>query len=211
MSNVPYLHNLNINYAEQKYYENPEFPNSNQKVINVGFNRNFGRRISFGLSYFNSFGDRKDSGGILSLSYSFDNKSVYFSQSADQNTNLQLVKYDSNQVGFDQCQPGSLQNLPTLFGMTEQKTHERALSRIVNGERDDPDLTPLESTRHFDQLADTILQENRELRQRGVISPVGSGKLGSRAFANAHRCPLSTPSEEDNRVERISKPKNSTA
>ncbi len=26
MSNVPYLHNLNINYAEQKYYENPDFP-----------------------------------------------------------------------------------------------------------------------------------------------------------------------------------------
>ena len=35
------------------------------------------------------------------LSYSFDDKAVYFSQSADQNTNLQLVKYDSNQVGFD--------------------------------------------------------------------------------------------------------------
>jgi outer membrane usher protein len=115
MSNVPYLHNLNINYAEQKYYENPDFPNSNQKVINVGFNRNFGRRISFGLSYFNSFGDRKDSGGILSLSYSFDNKSVYFSQSADQNTNLQLVKYDSNQVGFDYSLGVNRRSEDTMF------------------------------------------------------------------------------------------------
>lgn len=101
MTDIPYLHNLNINYAEQKYYDNPGFSQNNQKIVNVGFNRNFGRRISFGLSYFNAFGDRKDSGGILSLSYSFDDKAVYFSQSADQNTNLQLVKYDSNQVGFD--------------------------------------------------------------------------------------------------------------
>ena len=101
MTDVPYLHNININYAEQKYYDNPEFSQNTQKVVNVGFNRNFGPRVSFGLSYFNAFGERKDSGGILSLSYSFDDKAVYFSQSADQNTNLQLVKYDSNQVGFD--------------------------------------------------------------------------------------------------------------
>ena len=124
MSNVPYLHNININYAEQKYYESPDFPDSDQKVVNIGFNRNFGRRVSFGLSYFNAFGDRKDSGGILSLSYSFDDKSVYFSQSADQNTNLQLVKYDSNQVGFDYSVGVNRRSDETLFNFNGVvKTH----------------------------------------------------------------------------------------
>lgn len=101
MTDVPFFKNVNLNYAEQTYYDGSEFDQPNQKIINFGFNRNFGKRLSFGLSYFNNFGDRKDSGGILSLSYSFDNKAVYFNQSADKNTNLQLVKYDSNQVGFD--------------------------------------------------------------------------------------------------------------
>ena len=64
MTNVPYLHNVNINYAEQKYYPHSEFNQSNQRVLNIGFNRNIGRRVSLGLSYFNTFGDRKDSGGI---------------------------------------------------------------------------------------------------------------------------------------------------
>lgn len=101
LTDVPFFKNVNLNYAEQTYYDGSEFDQPNQKIINFGFNRSFGKRLSFGLSYFNNFGDRKDSGGILSLSYSFDNKAVYFNQSADKNTNLQLVKYDSNQVGFD--------------------------------------------------------------------------------------------------------------
>ncbi len=94
------MHNLNINYAEQKYYENPDFPNSNQKVINVGFNRNFGRRISFGLSYFNSFGDRKDSGGILHLATVLIISPFTLVNELTKIQTLQLVKYDSNQVGF---------------------------------------------------------------------------------------------------------------
>lgn len=118
LTNVPYVHNINLNYAEQKYYDHPEFEQQNQRVINVGFNRNFGRQFAVGLSYFNAFGDRKDSGGILSLSYSFDNdKSVYFSQSADQNTNLQLVKSDSSQVGFDYAVGVNHRNDDTLYNV----------------------------------------------------------------------------------------------
>ena len=44
-----------------------------------------------------------------------DDKSVYFSQSADQNTNLQLVKYDSNQVGFDYSVGVNRRNDETMF------------------------------------------------------------------------------------------------
>ncbi len=59
MTNVPYLHNVNINYAEQKYYLHSEFNQSNQRVVNIGFNGNIGRSsIQLGLSYFNTFGDR---------------------------------------------------------------------------------------------------------------------------------------------------------
>ena len=120
MTNVPYLHNVNINYAEQKYYPHSEFNQSNQRVLNIGFNRNIGRRVSLGLSYFNTFGDRKDSGGILSLSYSFDDKSVYFSQSADQVSNLQLVKNDSSQVGFDYAVGVNHRNNETLYNVNSK-------------------------------------------------------------------------------------------
>lgn len=53
-----------------------------------------------------------------SLSYSFgDNKSVYFSQSADHNTNLQLVKSDSSQVGFDYAVGVNHRNDDTLYNV----------------------------------------------------------------------------------------------
>lgn len=117
LTDVPYIHNFNINYAEQKYYQVPEFAQSDQRIVNVGFNRNFGKRVAFGLSYFNAFGDRKDSGGILSLSYSFDNKAVYFNQSASNTTNLQLVKYDSNQVGFDYSVGVNQRDDETLYNL----------------------------------------------------------------------------------------------
>ncbi len=102
MSGVPVLQNVSLNYAEQKYYQNSDFGRGDQKILRVGFSRSIGTKTSLGLSYFNQRGDRSDSGGILSLSYNFDSKrTLYFNQSADQDTNFQFVKSDSNQVGFD--------------------------------------------------------------------------------------------------------------
>lgn len=101
ISNLPYIGNFNINYAEQRHYKNTQNNSADQKLITVGFNRSFRNGFTFGLSYFNNFGDNKDSGGILSLSYNFDDKSVYFSASADKSANLQFVKNDSSQVGVD--------------------------------------------------------------------------------------------------------------
>jgi len=102
VTGVPVLQNISVNYVQQKYYQNTQFQNADEKVLNLGFNRLIGPNLSLGLSYFNSLGDRKDSGGILSLSYSFDsNRRVYFNQTADNQTNLQYVKNTSSQVGLD--------------------------------------------------------------------------------------------------------------
>lgn len=110
MSNIPLLHNIYLNYAAQSFHQQemrvedeiPSFFQNDRKTLNLGFNRRLGRKGSLGLSYFSSFGDDRDSGVVLSLSYSFDDdKAVYFSHSTDERTKLQFVKSNPNQVGFD--------------------------------------------------------------------------------------------------------------
>ncbi|WP_228146118.1 fimbria/pilus outer membrane usher protein [Acinetobacter sp. ANC 4648] len=118
VSGIPVLQNVNINYAEQKYYNSTTFPRDNQKILRVGFSRQIGPKALLGLSYFNEMGDRKDSGGILSLSYNFDStKTLYASQSANKNTNLQFVKSDANQVGFDYAVGANRRDNETLYNL----------------------------------------------------------------------------------------------
>ncbi|OTG67394.1 fimbria/pilus outer membrane usher protein [Acinetobacter silvestris] len=118
VSDIPFFQNVNINYAEQKYYDSATFARDNQKILRVGFSRQIGPKALLGLSYFNEMGDRKDSGGILSLSYNFDIKrSLYFNQSADNNTNLQFVKSDANQVGFDYAVGVNRRDNETLYNV----------------------------------------------------------------------------------------------
>jgi outer membrane usher protein len=102
-SNVPVFQNINMSYAEQKYYENSGSPFTNDKIFNVGFNRMFGNQFSFGLSYFKRFGDIEDSGGILSMTYNFDTRNkVYLNYSSnDKNGSLQYVHDSGSQVGLD--------------------------------------------------------------------------------------------------------------
>lgn len=109
MSNVPVLHNIFFNYAEQTYYKTPLFTEEgfpllqeDRKAFSIGFNRRLGRKGTVGLSYYNSFGEERDSGAVLTFSYSFDdNKAVYFSHSTDDNTKLQFVKSNASQVGLE--------------------------------------------------------------------------------------------------------------
>lgn len=109
MSNVPVLHNIFFNYAEQTYYDTPLFTEEgvpllqeDRKAFSIGFNRRLGRKGTLGLSYYNSFGKEQDSGAVLTFSYSFDdNKAVYFSHSTDDNTKLQFVKSNTSQVGLE--------------------------------------------------------------------------------------------------------------
>ena len=102
ITGVPVLENISVNYVQQKFYQSTVFQSADEKILNLGFNRDIGQNLSLGLSYFNSMGDRKDSGGILSLSYNFgNNRRAYFNQSADSQSSLQYVKNSSSQVGFD--------------------------------------------------------------------------------------------------------------
>lgn len=102
INDVPWFSNISMNYAEQKYYQSKKFSQNKQQVFTIGFNRRIGKNLGIGVSYFNSFGDRTNSGYILSLAYNFDsNKTIYFSHSLHEDTNLQFVKSDSSQFGLD--------------------------------------------------------------------------------------------------------------
>ena len=102
-SEVPFFQNISMSYAEQKYYQNSASPFNNDKIFNVGFNRMIGNNLSFGLSYFERFGEIKDNGGILSITYNFDTRNKLYMNYATENNNasLQYVHDSGRQVGLD--------------------------------------------------------------------------------------------------------------
>ncbi|MGE8539902.1 fimbria/pilus outer membrane usher protein [Acinetobacter sp. ANC 3813] len=102
-SEVPFFQNVSMSYAEQKYYQNSASPFNNDKIFNVGFNRMIGNNLSFGLSYFERFGEIKDNGGILSITYNFDTRNKLYMNYATENNNasLQYVHDSGRQVGLD--------------------------------------------------------------------------------------------------------------
>ncbi|TCB74815.1 fimbrial biogenesis outer membrane usher protein [Acinetobacter sp. ANC 4177] len=102
-SEVPFLQNINMSYAEQKYYQGGSNPFNDDKIFNIGFNRQIGNNISFGLGYFERFGAIKDSGGILNITYNFDTRNkVYLNYvSENNNASVQYVHDSGRQVGLD--------------------------------------------------------------------------------------------------------------
>ena len=102
-SEVPFLQNINMSYAEQKYYQGGSNPFNDDKIFNIGFNRQIGNNISFGLGYFERFGAIKDSGGILNITYNFDTRNKVYLNYASENNNasVQYVHDSGRQVGLD--------------------------------------------------------------------------------------------------------------
>jgi outer membrane usher protein len=72
-------------------------------IFNIGFNRQIGNNISFGLGYFERFGAIKDSGGILNITYNFDTRNKVYLNYASENNNasVQYVHDSGRQVGLD--------------------------------------------------------------------------------------------------------------
>ena len=102
VSNLPILGNVNLNYVSRQTYARTFNSSELQQILSLGFNRRIGRNLSLGLSYFNSFGDRKDSGATLLLNYNFDNKrTVYLSQTNDNDTSVRFVHRSPMEQGFD--------------------------------------------------------------------------------------------------------------
>lgn len=102
-SEVPIFQNINMSYAEQKYYKDSNTPFNDDKIFNIGFSRLIGNNISLGLGYFQRFGEIKESGGILSATYNFDTRNkVYLNYASnDENASLQYVHDNGRQVGLD--------------------------------------------------------------------------------------------------------------
>jgi outer membrane usher protein len=102
-SEVPFLQNINMSYAEQKYYQGGSNPFNDDKIFNIGFNRQIGNNISLGLGYFERFGAIKDSGGILNITYNFDTRNKVYLNYASENNNasVQYVHDSGRQVGLD--------------------------------------------------------------------------------------------------------------
>lgn len=102
-SEVPFFQNINMSYAEQKYYKNSSTPFNDDKIFNIGFSRLIGNNTSFGLSYFQRFGEIEENGGILSVTYNFDTRNkVYLNYATDDNNaSLQYVHDSGRQVGLD--------------------------------------------------------------------------------------------------------------
>lgn len=102
-SEVPFLQNINMSYAEQKYYQGGSNPFNDDKIFNIGFNRQIGNNISLGLGYFERFGAIKDSGGILNITYNFDTRNKVYLNYASENSNasVQYVHDSGRQVGLD--------------------------------------------------------------------------------------------------------------
>ena len=118
ISGVPLLQNINLNFAEQKYYKNETFERDDRRIFRAGFSRQIGRKMILGLNYFNETGDRSDSGATLSLSYSFDSqKTLYMSHSTAEDSNVQFVKNDTNQVGFDYAFGANRRNGEILYNV----------------------------------------------------------------------------------------------
>src|SRR5688500_13301779 len=83
---------------------------------------------------------------------------------ADPQQRLRTVgELNADQIAFDQGQPSALQDLASLFRMAEEKSHEGAFGRIVDGQGDDANFASLESPHDLEQLADTVLQKDGEL------------------------------------------------
>ncbi|WP_089605662.1 fimbria/pilus outer membrane usher protein [Acinetobacter piscicola] len=100
--NVPYLNNVNFNYVERRYHENPQFSFPDTKILNLGFTRMIGKKISFSASYFKEFQDDGNEGAFFSFSYYFDNnRSVYADHSTDNESRLRWVKNSPVQNGID--------------------------------------------------------------------------------------------------------------
>ena len=102
-SEVPFFQNINMSYAEQKYYQGGSNPFNDDKIFNIGFNRQIGNNISLGLGYFERFGAIKDSGGILNITYNFDTRNKVYLNYASENNNasVQYVHDSGRQVGLD--------------------------------------------------------------------------------------------------------------
>lgn len=71
--NFPFFQNLNINYIEQTQYEtdDPLLRNDDRKMLTVGVSKEVTSNLMYTANYFQEFGDSKDSGAFLSVSYNF--------------------------------------------------------------------------------------------------------------------------------------------
>ncbi|MEB3767321.1 fimbria/pilus outer membrane usher protein [Acinetobacter sp. MD2] len=103
-SKIPWLDNINLNYAEQRYYtsNNPSSRNQDNKVFTLGFTRRVTPKLDLQVNYFNAFGATKNSGAVLALTYRFDqNKAIHAAQSTNNESNLQFAQYSNQQTGLD--------------------------------------------------------------------------------------------------------------
>jgi len=67
-----------------------------------------------------------------------------------------LWKLDSDQIAFNDSQPGPFQYLSTSLRVAQQETHKGALGRIVDRKGHDSDSGPFKASHHLEQLANAI-------------------------------------------------------
>ncbi|MEB3755138.1 fimbria/pilus outer membrane usher protein [Acinetobacter sp. MD2(2019)] len=119
ISKVPVFGSINFNYAQQSYYRNPNLDVSNtlnNKVFTVGIYRNINPKLDLSVSYFKAFGDIKNSGASLALTYRFDQqRAVHASATSNGDANLKYQKYSNQQQGFDYSLGGSYRNNQMLY------------------------------------------------------------------------------------------------
>ncbi len=81
-----------------------------------------------------------------------------------------------------------LEDLPALLGVAEDHPDDAAVGRVGDREADDFDLRALEAPDQFEELADPVLQEDRELRHRRPVATLQRlvVDLAAPAFPEAH-------------------------
>ena len=97
-----------------------------------------------------------------------------------------IGQLDADQVGLDDRQPGPLENLAARFGIAQQEPHQGTFGRIGDRQGDDPHIAALEAADHVHQLADAVLEKDRELADRRVVAATHRGEVGPRSFSGTH-------------------------
>ena len=76
------------------------------------------------------------------------------------------------QLVFGERELVQAEDLSALFRMAEDQPQDRAIGRVGDRQSDNLDFGALEGADHFEELADPVLQEHRELRDGRPIAAV---------------------------------------
>lgn len=102
LTDLPLIHNFNLNYVEQRQHQDRNNVQADRKVLTAGFSREITSALSMRAGYFKEFDDQADTGAFLSLTYNFEkNRALYTNYTTDGDIGLNYAQSSSEQVGLN--------------------------------------------------------------------------------------------------------------